>query len=189
MQLPPGLRQKGEHKVCKLHKSLYGLKQASRQWFLKLSLALTSAGFKQSRSDYSMFVRSHQGTFTALLVYVDDVVIAGNSIDDITRIKSFLSSHFKLKDMGRLKYFLGLEVARSKRGIALSQRKYAPEILEDTGFLGGKPSSFPVDQNVSLTKEDGRLLEDASQYRRLVGRLIYLTITRPDLVYAVHILS
>ncbi|XP_020258184.1 uncharacterized protein LOC109834558 [Asparagus officinalis] len=91
--------------------------------------------------------------------------------------------------MGQLKYFLGLEVARSKHVIALSQRKYALEILEDTGFLGAKPSRFPVEQNITLTQEDGRLLEDASQYRRLVGRLIYLTITRPDLVYAVHILS
>ncbi|KAM2063841.1 hypothetical protein PS1_027402 [Malus domestica] len=189
MQLPPGFERKWENKVCKLHKSSYGLKQASQQWFLKLSSALKSAGFKQSWSDYSMFVRSHQGIFTVLLVYVDDVILVGNSLDDIMRTKSFLSSHFKLKDMGQLKYFLGLEVARSKHGIALSQRKYALEILEDTGFLGAKPSRFPVDQNITLTQEGGRLLEDASQYRRLVGRLIYLTITRPDLVYAVHKLS
>ncbi|PRQ17952.1 putative RNA-directed DNA polymerase [Rosa chinensis] len=91
--------------------------------------------------------------------------------------------------MGQLKYFLGIEVARSKKGIALCQRKYALEILEDTGFLGAKPSHFPVEQGLSLTQADGSLLSDPSQYHRLVGLFIYLIITRPDLVYAVHILS
>ncbi|KAK9939067.1 hypothetical protein M0R45_015776 [Rubus argutus] len=189
MKLPPGFGRKGETRVCKLHKSIYGLKQASRQWFIKLSSALKSAGFHQSWSDYSLFIRNCQGRFTALLVYVDDVILAGNSLDDIVKTKQFLSNCFKLKDMGQLKYFLGIEVARSKKGIALCQRKYALEILEDTGFLGAKPSRFPVDQGLSLTQADGSLLIDPSQYRRLVGRLIYLTITRPDLVYAVHILS
>ncbi|RVX15238.1 Retrovirus-related Pol polyprotein from transposon TNT 1-94 [Vitis vinifera] len=156
MQLPPGFGRKGEHRVCKLHKSLYGLKQASRQWFLKLSSALKAAGFKQSWSDYSLFVRNTQGRFTTLLVYVDDVILAGNSLQDIIETKQFLASHFKLKDMG---------------------------------FLGAKPSRFPVEQSLTLTRGDGAELKDASQYRRLVGRLIYLTITRPDLFYAVHILS
>ncbi|KAL6201273.1 hypothetical protein ACLB2K_024987 [Fragaria x ananassa] len=91
--------------------------------------------------------------------------------------------------MGQLRYFLGIEVARSKRGIVLSQRKYALEVLEDAGFLGAKPSRFPIDQNLVLRQDEGVELKDASQYRRLIGRLIYLTITRPDLVYVVHILS
>ena len=189
MKLPPGFGGKGETRVCRLHKSLYGLKQASRQWFIKLSMALKAAGFTQSWSDYSLFVKAHSGKLTVLLVYVDDVILAGNSLEEITAIKLFLSHRFKLKDLGELKYFLGIEVARSRKGIALCQRKYALEILEDTGFLGAKPSSFPVDQNISLTQEGGELLIDPSQYRRLVGRLIYLTITRPDLAYAVHILS
>lgn len=91
--------------------------------------------------------------------------------------------------MGVLKYFLGIEVARSKQGIVLSQRKYALEILEDSGFLRAKPTTFPVEYNSTLTQGEGKLLSDPSQYRRLVGRLIYLTITRPDIVYSVHILS
>jgi hypothetical protein len=123
------------------------------------------------------------------LVYVDDVILAGNNLEDITKTKCFLSSHFKLKDMRQLKYFLIIEVARSKHGISLCQRKYALEILKDTGFLGAKPSRFPAKQNVTLIQGDENLLEDASQYRRLVGRLIYLTITRPDLAYAVIYLA
>ncbi|XP_024190621.1 uncharacterized mitochondrial protein AtMg00810-like [Rosa chinensis] len=117
------------------------------------------------------------------------VLPSGNSLKDIMDTKQFLSSHFKLKDMGQLKYFLGIEVARSKQGIALCQRKYALEILEDTGFLGAKSSRFPVNQSISLTQTNGDLLDDPSQYCRLVGRLIYLTITRLDLVYVIHLLS
>ena len=189
MDLPPGFGRKGETKVCKLHKSLYGLKQASRQWFIKLSGTLKAAGFVQSWADYSLFVRFHSGKFTALLVYVDDVILAGNCLEDIEATESFLSGRFKLKDLGKLKYFLGIEVARSRKGIVLCQRKYALEVLEDAGYLGSKPCKFPVDQNLTLTQANGELLQDPSQYRRLVGRLIYLTITRPDLAYAVHILS
>ncbi|KAL6181251.1 hypothetical protein ACLB2K_047906 [Fragaria x ananassa] len=126
---------------------------------------------------------------TVLLVYVDDVILTGNSLEEIALIKESLSRKFKLKDLGNLKYFLGIEVARSRQGIALSQRKYALEILEDAGFLAAKPSRFPVDQNLALTQTGGELLSDPSQYRRLVGRMIYLTITRPDLTYAVHILT
>ncbi|KAL6190806.1 hypothetical protein ACLB2K_037200 [Fragaria x ananassa] len=82
-----------------------------------------------------------------------------------------------------------LEVARSKHGISLCQRKYALEIFEDTCFLASKPSRSPVDPNLTLTQSEGSFLADPSQYRRLIGRMIYLTITRPDLAYAVHILS
>ena len=188
MALPPGFHSKGEV-VCKLNKSLYGLKQASWQWFSKFSKALIQLGFVQSEADYSLFTRQQGESFIALLVYVDDVLIASNDKDKVDQFKVLLDQKFKLKDLGDLKFFLGLEVARTDKGIALCQRKYALEVLSDAGMLGCKPSKVPMEQNLKLSKYDGVLLNDPSKYRRLVGRLLYLTITRPDITYAVHKLS
>ncbi|RVW81703.1 Retrovirus-related Pol polyprotein from transposon RE1 [Vitis vinifera] len=188
MSPPPGLRRQGENLVCHLHKSLYDLKQASRQWFAKFSTAIQAAGFVQSKADYSLFTCRKGKSFTALLIYVDDILITGNDVNAIVALKQFLHSHFRIKDLGDLKYFLGIEVSRSKKGISISQRKYTLEILKDGGFLGAKPVNFPMEQNTKLS-DSGELLKDPSQYRRLVGRLIYLTITRPDITYSVHVLS
>uniref|UniRef100_A0A2N9FKK9 Reverse transcriptase Ty1/copia-type domain-containing protein n=1 Tax=Fagus sylvatica TaxID=28930 RepID=A0A2N9FKK9_FAGSY len=157
--------------------------------YMHLPLALLNAGYIQSKADYSLFVRSQGHDFTSALIYVDDIILTGNNLEQIKELKKFLGDRFKLKDLGNLKYFLGIEVACSKNGISISQRKYALEILNDIGFLGSKPSKFPMEQNLSLNESDGDLIPDPSSYRRLVGRLIYLTITRPDLTYAVHVLS
>jgi len=121
-----------------------------------------------------------------LLVYVDDVLIACNEKTEIDRFKVVLDDKFKLKDLGDLKYFLGLEVARSDKGIALCQRKYTLEVLNDTGC---KPAKTPMEQNLRLSKLEGEELKDPSSYKRLIGRLLYLTITRPDITFVVHKLS
>lgn len=96
---------------------------------------------------------------------------------------------FKLKILGDLKYFLGLEIARSNKGIYLSQRKYVLSLLDDTGFIDAKPASLPMDPNLKLSSMDGELLSDVAQYRRIIGRLLYLTISRPDISFAVNKLS
>ncbi|XP_018842683.2 uncharacterized mitochondrial protein AtMg00810-like [Juglans regia] len=175
--------------VCKLLKSLYGLKQASRQWFAKLSQALIDYGFTQVNFDCSLFIKKTATSFIALLVYVDDIILASDSLIEIQQLKIFLHDKFTIKDLGQLKYFLGLEVARSKSGISLCQRKYALDILQDTDLIGSKPAAFPMESNLKLTADDSNLYEDVSGYRRLIGRLLYLTITRPDLAYSVQVLS
>lgn len=189
MTLPPGFANKGESKVCKLTKSLYGLKQASRQWFSRFSMTLLQHGFLQSKSDYSLFTRSQGDSFIALLVYVDDIIIASNDSAAVSRLTQFLNSQFRLKDLGAAKYFLGLEIARNSTGISVSQRKYTLEILEDSGLLAAKPVAFLMEANLKLSKDTGIPLTDPTQYRRLIGRLIYLTITRPDITYPVQVLS
>uniref|UniRef100_A0A2N9EDY1 Reverse transcriptase Ty1/copia-type domain-containing protein n=1 Tax=Fagus sylvatica TaxID=28930 RepID=A0A2N9EDY1_FAGSY len=194
MTLPPGFHSKGEQShspstVCKLQKSLYGLKQASRQWFSKFSTILLQHGFTQSKADYSLFIKQHGSCFIALLVYVDDILIASNDATAVAQLKTYLDSQFKLKDLGPVRYFLGLEIARSSKGISVSQRKYALEIMEDAGMLGCKPAKCPMDQNLKISKGEGSLLPDPTIYRRLIGRLMYLTMTRPDIVFSVHRLS
>jgi Reverse transcriptase (RNA-dependent DNA polymerase)/Integrase core domain len=192
MHLPPGYHVQSSNNqrlVCRLHKSLYGLKQASRNWFSKFSQAIQTFGFKQSASDHSLFTLRSGTKITLLLIYVDDMIITGNDEASIVAVKNFIRSQFRIKDLGKLKYFLGIEVARSRKGIFLSQRKYALEILNETGLLGAKPTDFPMEQNLKLNSEDGRVLADPSVYRRLIGRLIYLTITRPEITLAVNTLS
>ncbi|WRX29369.1 Reverse transcriptase [Theobroma cacao] len=192
MELPQGYTIKREYPtssrlVCKLHKSLYGLKQASRAWNSKLTTSVLKYGFKQSNSDYSLFtMKTHSGDFIALLVYVDDILIASSSIQAENDVKGYLSSEFKLKDLGKVKYFLGLEIARSPEGISICQRKYALYLLEEHGLLGTKPASTPIDYNHKLVKSsDEDKLIDATSYRQLIGKLLYLTFSRPDITYAV----
>jgi hypothetical protein len=146
MQLPFDFASKWKNRVCKLNKSLYGLKQASWQWFSKFSTTLIQHGFVQSKADCSLFSSS----FIALIVYVDDIVLASNDSTLIDEFIVFLDTRFKLKDLGLLKFFLGLEIAGSSRGIALCQRKFALDILDDFGQLAAKPAKFPMDPNTTF---------------------------------------
>ena len=129
------------------------------------------------------------GSFIALLVYVDDIIVASDNSAEVSKFIQLLNDRFKLKDLGQLKYFLGLEIARSELGISVSQRKYALEVLEDTGMLASKPVQFPMEPNMKFSKDSGQILDDPTAYRRLVGRLLYLTISRPDISFAVQVLS
>ena len=175
--------------VCRLTNSLYGLKQAFQQWVSKFSSSILAHGFKQSKCDYSLFTKTKGSIFIRLLVYVDDILIASNNPESVKVFTTFLDQQFKLKDLGPAKYFLGLELARSHKGISLCQRKYALDILQDSGFLGSKPVKFPMKQHLKLRKDQGELLTDHSVYRKLIGRLLYLTLTRLDICYSVSSLS
>uniref|UniRef100_A0A392MQF0 Retrovirus-related Pol polyprotein from transposon TNT 1-94 n=1 Tax=Trifolium medium TaxID=97028 RepID=A0A392MQF0_9FABA len=119
MKIPEGVTCNKLNMVCKLQKSSYGLKQASRKWYEKLTALLIKEGYTQSASDYSLFTLQKEHNFTALLVYVDDIILAGNSMDEFDIIKIVLDAAFKIKNLGQLKYFLGLEVAHSKEGITI----------------------------------------------------------------------
>ena len=189
MKMPPGFQKGEEGKVCHLRKSLYGLKQAPRCWFAKLTSELKKFGFKQSYSDYSLFTYIKGDRSLRVLVYVDDLIIAGNDLKTVTKFKDYLSDFFKMKDLGKAKYFLGIDIARGPQGMFLTQRKYALDIVAEAGLLGCKPTSTPMEQNHKLLSDKGAFYKNPARYRRFVGKLVYLVITRPELSYAVHVVS
>ena len=171
-----------------LHEEVY-IWFSARQWYSKFSTTLLQHGFLQSKVDYTLFTKQTGASFMELLVYVDDILIVNNDPQDVVDLKVVLDKQFKLKDLGNLKYFLGLEVARSEKGISLCQRKYALEVINDVGMLGCKPVKTPMEVNLKLNKDEGELLNDAGIYKWLIGRLLFLTISRPDITYSVHRLS
>ncbi|WVZ08164.1 hypothetical protein V8G54_021510 [Vigna mungo] len=189
MKPPPGLLLPEPHLVCKLHKSLYGLRQASRQWNSKLTSALISYGFSQSSADHSLFTYHSSNSFIALLVYVEDIVLTRDNMQAINDVKQFLHHKFSIKDLGSLKFFLGFEVARSQQGLVLNQRKYCLEILSEFGLTGCKSATSPSNPTVKLTDDEGALVSDPTAYRRLIGKLQYLTNTRPDISFVVQQVS
>ncbi|XP_058755139.1 uncharacterized mitochondrial protein AtMg00810-like [Vicia villosa] len=130
------------------------LKQASRQWFEKLTAFLHSQGFVPAHADHTLFTKSTSTSFTALLVYVDDIILAGTSLTVFDDLKNALDRTFHIKDLGQLKFFLGLEVARSSKGITLCQRKYCLELLRDSGLSGCKPASTPLDASIRLHQDN-----------------------------------
>ncbi|KAM7531655.1 hypothetical protein LguiB_035065 [Lonicera macranthoides] len=191
MEFPPGYKIPVEHtnKVCKLKKSLYGLKQSPRAWFGRLARSMRKFGYSQSNSDHTLFLKKSHEKITALIVYVDDMVLTGNDPQEQQALKKLLSQEFEMKDLGSLKYFLGIEVSRSSKCIFLSQRKYALDLLNETGMSACQPSETPMEEGLKLEVETDQVPVDKGRYQRLVGRLMYLAHTRPDISYALSIVS
>ncbi|GJR79770.1 putative RNA-directed DNA polymerase, partial [Tanacetum coccineum] len=192
MSLPLGFECADKNKVCKLNKALYGLKQAPRQWNAKLTTVLVEHGFVQSKFDYSLYIKHSNDLFVALLVYVDDFIITGNNIDEIENFKSYLKSKFMIKDLGAMKYFLGIEILDNANGICMTQRKYCLELIHEFGLLDAKPVTTPLPENCVLAvneSDSDKSLKNIFEYQKLLGKLIYLTHTRPDISYVVHCLS
>jgi hypothetical protein len=171
--------------VCKLHKSIYGLKQASRAWFHCLSTTLLDLGFQASLVDTSLFIfiRNHIKVF--LLIYVDDLIVIGTHQSVISSLITQLQTKFSIKDLGNLAFFLGIQVTRTEKSLHLCQAKYIKELLNRTRMIGAKPAPSPCPAGSKLSKLDGEPLPDPTEYRQVVGALLYCTLTRPDLAYAV----
>jgi hypothetical protein len=190
MDAPPRFGEKFGTKVCKLKKSLYGLKQSPRAWLEKFTRFVKSQGYTQGQGDHTMFIRhSHDGKIAILIVYVDDIILTGDDVLEMNQLKTSLSSTFEIKDLGSLRYFLGMEVARSKKGIVISQQKYVLDLLKETGMSGCRPANTPIDPNQKLGDDKEGDPVNTTRYQKLVGKLIYLSHTRPDIAFAVSLVS
>ncbi|WVZ03114.1 hypothetical protein V8G54_023920 [Vigna mungo] len=158
-------------------------------WFEMFRSTLLGFSFNQSQYDPSLFLQRTPKGIVVLLVYVDDIVVTGFDQDAISRIKQMLNSNFHMKELGHLNYFLGLEVHYHPEGIFVNRHKYIQDLVQLAGLTNATPVDTPMEVNVKYRRHEGELLDDPTQYRKLVGSLIYVTITRPDISYDVHTVS
>ncbi|GAU41761.1 hypothetical protein TSUD_13620 [Trifolium subterraneum] len=190
MAQPPGLKDTHHpNYVCKLHKAIYGLRQAPRAWHDALKTFITSHGFKTSKSDPSLFIYASGPIIAYFLVYVDDLLLTGNDAQFLSKFIQSISNRFSLKNMGTPHYFLGIELIPTKNGLFLSQHKFIREILEKFDMDGAKPAPTPLSLTATLTLHDGTSATDSTYYRQIIGALQYLNLTRPDLSFAINKLS
>lgn len=181
---------KRDSHVCRLKKALYELKQAPRAWYERIDKYLLSLGFCKNDVDANIYLKVYNGEMLILVLYVDDLFLTGES-KLIIRCKKELASKFEMKDLGLMHYFLGLEVWQRSNEIFLSQGKYTIDILKRFRMIDCRPMHTPMESNlkklsVSATNSG---FADPSEYRQLIGSLMYLVNTRPDICYAVNALS
>jgi len=191
MKQPPGFIEEGkEHQVCLLRRSIYGLKQSARVWNKKIHQVLTDANYIQSKNDPCLYILDKNGKFCYILIYVDDVIMASEDDSMLTECERVLSAEFKIKNLGNIQNYLGLQIKRDVNGnFALNQKQYIMKIIKDFGMMEAKTSNIPI--NVSYGKgENSELLLDNKDYCKLVGCLLYIAVnTRPDISASVTILA
>jgi hypothetical protein len=175
--------------VCHLRRSLYGLKQAPRAWFQHFASLVTPAGFFANAHDPALFIHMSPRGRTLLLLYVDDMIISANDPEYIAFVKAHLSDQFLMSDLGPLRYFLGIEISSTPEGFILSQEKYIQDLLDRASLNDHWTAEIPMELNVHLAPTNGEPLEYPTCYCYIVGSLIYLGVTRPDISYSVHIMS
>jgi hypothetical protein len=168
--------------VCILKKALYGLKQAPRAWYGHIDSFLTSLGFTKSKEDSNLYFKIMNNEPIILLLYVDDLFLTGEEML-VTKCKKRLSSEFEMKDLGLMHYFLGLEVWQSPERIFLNQGRYTVKILKRFDMLECKPMNTPMEVKLKLLVDTSLEFIDATLYRQIIGSLMYLMNTRPDICF------
>ena len=175
--------------VCKLHKYLYGLKQAPRAWHDKIDAYLLKNGFKRCISDPNLYVQNFGTNILIVVLYVDDLIITSSQPTLIQNLKSDIQKQFEMIDLGLLHCFLGLQIWHMADGMFLSQLKYATDLLAHFHMSDCKSAPTPFQSGVKLIVECTTPLVDATLYRQLVGSLIYLTHSQPDLSFSISLVS
>eukprot|EP00253_Pinus_taeda_P005386 PITA_05386 len=189
MEQPIGFIQTDSSLVCRLKKSLYGLKQAPRAWYAKMDTFLLESSFSRRHSNNTVYTKKVGKSLIILVLYVDDLILTGSDPNLINHVKSSLKKKFEMTDLGHLHYFLGLQVLQSKEGISLSQSKYTYDLLHHFHMEDCKPAPSPFQSGVKLLLTCTSPEVDATLYRQLVGKRLYLTHTRPDLSFVVGLVA
>lgn len=191
VKLPSGLISPPHfsHKGCHLQRAIYGLKQSPRAWFSKFSSKISQLAFSSNFYDLALFLCQLDCGITFLLIYIDDMIITSDDVQSIQDLKEFLGHQFEMKDLALLCYFLGLKVSSLSNGYYLTQAKYASNLISRVGITDNKTVDRSIDYNSHLTSSGGKFLLDATRYRQLVGGLVYLTVTCPEISYAVYIVN
>eukprot|EP00253_Pinus_taeda_P030275 PITA_30275 len=190
IEQPLGYEKKGkEHKVCRLKKALYGLKQAPRAWYSRIDYYLLENGFEKCEGEPTLYIKEKDGKLLIVVLYVDDVIFTGNDDYLIENFKTVIKEEFEMTDMGLLSYFLGIEVEQNENGIFISQAKYVNEVLDIFNMQESKAEITPTVMRLKLNKEDNNKDFDPSLYKSIVGSLMYLTSTRPDIMHVVSLIS
>ena len=199
MSQPDGFQEKGkEHHVCRLKKSIYGLKQASRQWYLKFDEIVTSLGFKENDADQCIYMLMNVGSFVIMVLYVDDILLASNDMNLLNETKQMLSEHFEMKDLGDASFVLGIQIHRDRSlgMLGLSQKSYIEKLLKRFNMSACSHVSTPIQKGETFSKaqcpqnDDEREKMKNVPYASAVGSLMYAQVcTRPDIAYAVGVLG
>ena len=190
MEQPEGfVLPNNEHKVCKLKKSIYGLKQAPKQWHVKFDNAILSNGFRHNNGDKCLYSKTCKNYVIIVCLYVDDMLILSDDMKGIEETKRFLSSTFKMKDLGEVDTILGIKVTRHSGGFALGQAHYIEKVLNKFSHLKAKEANTPFDHSKPLVKHSGRAVAQL-EYASVIGSFMYAAqCTRPDISFAVSKLS
>ena len=187
---PEGFKVTGkENMVLKLKKALYGLRQAPRAWNLKLDKSLKQMGFVKCTQEQAVYTRGNTNTRIIVGIYVDDLILTGEDPKGVELFKKQIIGEFEMSDLGLLSYYLGIEVAQFEGGVSIKQTTYAKKVLNQFGMLDCNSTKAPMEHRAQLYKDPEGQPVDATEYRRVIGCLRYLLHTRPDLSYAVGVVS
>ncbi|KAL0441848.1 UNVERIFIED_CONTAM: Retrovirus-related Pol polyprotein from transposon RE2 [Sesamum radiatum] len=190
VEQPQGFIAKGsEEKVLRLKKALYGLKQAPRAWYSRIDKYFMDRGFRRSLSEPTLYIKSQGNDTLIVSLYVDDLIYTGNNEKMIQVFKEDMMKTFEMSDLGLMHFFLGIEINQEKEGIFYMSRKYTETLLKKFKMESCKTVTTPLVTGEKYQKEDGSQKVDGSMYRSLIGSLLYLTATRPDIMFATCLLS
>ncbi|CAJ2668206.1 unnamed protein product [Trifolium pratense] len=179
-----------KYKVYKLKKALYGLKQAPRAWYNKIESYFVQESFTKCPYEHTLFIKhEREGKILIVSLYVDDLIYTGNDEEMFESFKRSMKSKFAMTDLGKMRYFLGVEIKQAEKGIFIYQQKYAQDILIRFGMENCNKVCSPIVTGCKLTKNEGGKLVNATEYRQMIGCLMYLLATRPDLAFSVCLVA